>query len=101
MLLAGSIAFWSIVAYIAFKPHTVRVPAMENVEIHRSRRNGVSSPVVTTVVARVKVEKTKAPALTGRPARARLTGQPEFPALPQGAHSMPGRIGALPLPPRF
>lgn len=97
MLVAVSIVFWAVVAYIAFRPHTVQVPAMGPVEIHRSRRDGASVPPAPAQ-ARVIVER--AP-LAGRRPLTPLTGRAARPALPPGAMPMGGQVGAIPMPSRF
>lgn len=93
MLLAGSIAFWTLVAYVAFKPQTAKFPAMGPIEIKRSRRAG---RLVEPSSTRVIVER--GPALSERARRVPLTGRPARIALPPGAVPMGGTIGAMPMP---
>lgn len=97
LLAAGSIAFWGVVAYLAFKPHTTQLPAMGPVEIARSRR-GAPTPA-SPASARVRVERVPLP--SGTSARLRLADRPARLALPQGATPMPGAVGAVPMPSRF
>ena len=96
VLLTGSIAFWSVVAYVAFKPHRTELPAMGPVSIERSRRNG-QRITVETAPTRVIVERR--PSLAGLRPRTPVAGIPARRALPSGAQPMPGRIGPVPLGP--
>lgn len=98
MLLVGTIAFWSAVAYLAFKPHRTTLPAMGPVEIKVSRRDG-RSVSVQPAQARVIVERH--PSLPGRAARTPLSGLAARRALPVGAQPMAGAVGPIPMPSRF
>ena len=91
---SGSMVFWSVVAYIAFKPQRTVLPDMGPLMIQRSRRNGQS---ITVETGRVVVEHR--PSLGGRPARTPVPGVPHRMALPPGAEPMPGRIGPIPMGP--
>lgn len=98
MLLVGSIAFWSVVAYLAFKPHRTTLPAMGPIEVKVSRRDGrVASAQPRS--ARVIIERH--PELPGQTHRTPLSGLAIRPALPVGAHPMGGAVGPVPMPSRF
>lgn len=94
MLLTGSIVFWSMVVYLAFKPHTTRLPAMGAVEIVRSRR---PDPVSPTPVA-PRIARVPQTALPTRATWTAVAGLPVRRALPPGAIAMPGTITARPMP---
>ena len=97
MILTASIVFWSVVGLMAFWPHTTRFPAMKDVTVHRSHRPAPSpipvSHYATTLRRRALGSRIHPdqPALGAHPG-ARL-------ALPPGAHPMPGRVEARPMPP--
>lgn len=97
MLLVGSIAFWSVVGYLAFRPQTTRLPAMGPVEVHRRRRMAPSVPSSASPAA---VPSSRLALTDARPdAQALPSAPPSRAALPWGGIPMPGAIGAVPLPP--
>ena len=96
MMMVASIGFWSVVAYLAFRPQTTRLVEHGPVAIQRSRREGVkvkveSAPQAARTMAALPSRRS-APAVAARPSQA---------ALPGGAQPMRGAVGALPLPSRF
>ena len=91
----ASLIFWGVVAFLAFKPRPVRVPAMQDVEIVRRRRRGV--PVTASVVS-VEVYAPQA-ALPTHPKSPALAERSRRLALPRGATPMPGTVVARPMPP--